>query len=383
MDVGGSNTRSLSWKISLLPSQRCQSCAHNNHKSNNNSNMPFFKNTGKALADVIPGLGKFTFDPTLGTIFVTSGTGVIGFRVAAQLLEAGHKDVRVGIWRGDRQMGPTSDFADECAKELEEKGATVVDFDWNNPADYQTALDQVKTVFCTIPHMKNWQTVFPAFLQAAKDHKIEHFVKISFLRKGDVAERYRSHVPFVQFHGTCDDILEKAKSDSRISYTILCTSHLMSTPLLHQGSQLKEEKKFVTASYGMGVNYVSPNDVADAATAVLLNLKPHRNQVYNLSGPGPIKDSDVAKLLKEYYKEPIEHVQLGYHEYKADVQQRGLPKWFVQDSAEFERMKASGIDEERASYSDSLQALIGRKPETFQHYLLDDNRRMRPGKTFP
>ena len=47
------------------------------------------------MADVIPGLGKLTFDDDLGKIFVTSGTGVVGYRVAMSLLEQGQKDVRV------------------------------------------------------------------------------------------------------------------------------------------------------------------------------------------------------------------------------------------------------------------------------------------------
>jgi hypothetical protein len=63
-----------------------------------------FKRGGKALADVIPGLGKMTFDEDIGTIFITSGTGVIGYRVALSLVEAGVKNVRVGIWTGDRQV---------------------------------------------------------------------------------------------------------------------------------------------------------------------------------------------------------------------------------------------------------------------------------------
>ena len=66
--------------------------------------MSFIKRGGKALADIIPGLGKFTFDEDLGTIFITSGSGVIGYRVALSLLEAGIKNVRVGIWFGDRQV---------------------------------------------------------------------------------------------------------------------------------------------------------------------------------------------------------------------------------------------------------------------------------------
>ena len=62
----------------------------------------------------------------------------------------------------------------------------------------------------------------------------------------------------------------------------------------------------MTASYGMGVNYVSPNDVADAAVVVLLNQKPYRNKVFNLTGPGPIKDSEVAKLLTKHYGTEID-----------------------------------------------------------------------------
>ena len=70
--------------------------------------MSLLKTTGKALADVIPGLGKFTYDADIGTVFITSGTGVIGYRVAMSLLEAGVKNVRVGIWRGDRLVRQSS-----------------------------------------------------------------------------------------------------------------------------------------------------------------------------------------------------------------------------------------------------------------------------------
>ena len=92
--------------------------------------MSFIKKTGKAMADVIPGLGKFTFDPTIGTIFITSGTGVIGYRVAKSLLAAGHKNVRVGIWKGDRAIGADQSLGEKVAAELTAQGAEVVDFDW-------------------------------------------------------------------------------------------------------------------------------------------------------------------------------------------------------------------------------------------------------------
>jgi uncharacterized protein YbjT (DUF2867 family) len=343
--------------------------------------MSFLKKTTKALADVIPGLGKFTFDSDLGSVFVTSGTGVVGYRVALSLLEAGHKNVRVGIWKGDRLIGGDNSLGQKVADLLESKGAEVVDFDWSNEDDYGKALEGVKTVFCSLPHMQGWADVFPAFLRKCKDNKVEHFIKLSFLRKGDAGERYRETVPFVNFHGTCDDILQQAKSDSRISYTILCTSHLMSTPLLHQGDLLRDECKFITASYGMGVNYISPNDVADAAMVVLLDRKKHRNTVYELTGPGPTTDGEVAKLLTEHYGKDIEHVQLGYHDYKRNDKERGLPDWLIRDHAAFEKMKASGVDELASSYTDQLEKLTGKKPETFKEYL-SNKECMRPGLKF-
>lgn len=345
--------------------------------------MSFIKSTAKGLADVIPGLGRFTFDDNVGTTFITSGTGVVGYRVALSMLEAGHKDVRVGVWKGDRQVtNEDKNFGQLCADVLEAKGAQIVDFDWTREEEFEMVLQGVKTIFCTIPHMEGWADVFPSFLRAAKRKKVEHFIKISFMRKGQAGEAYRTNVPFVSFHGTCDDILMQAKNDSRISFTILSTSHVMSTPLLHQGKLLREQHKFVTASYGMGVNYVSPNDICDAAMVVMNDLKKHRNRVYNLTGPGPIKDSEVAKLLTEFYGHEIEHVQLGYHEYKKDVRERGLPNWLIRDSAALEKMKASGIDEDPASYSTDLEKLVGRKGESFRGYLTN-KACMRPGAKFP
>lgn len=122
--------------------------------------------------------------------------------MAISLLEAGHTDVRVGIWGFGRGLLADNSFGKQCADELVSRGAEVIDFDWSNPDQYDTALQGVKTVFCTIPHIRNWSEAFPAFLRQCKTRKIEHFVKISFLRpthsfKGvaRIAKQYRDNVP--------------------------------------------------------------------------------------------------------------------------------------------------------------------------------------------
>jgi uncharacterized protein YbjT (DUF2867 family) len=332
--------------------------------------MSFLKKTGKALADVIPGLGNFTFDEDLGTVFITSGTGVIGHRVALSLLQAGHKSVRVGIWKSDREIGGDKSMGQKVAEELAARGANVVDFDWSDEDDFAAAVAGVRTVFCSMPHMDLWDDVFPTFVDTCKKAKVEHFVKISFFQAGDIENPYRQTVPFVEFHGTCDDILANAQNDSSFSYTILAPSHIMATPLIQEGPTIRNDKKYVTASYGMGVNYVSPNDVADAAIVCLLITKKHRNMTYNLSGPGPVRDVHIARLFSEFYGFPVEHVALGYHEYVEYVKTLNHPEWLIMDSAAFEKMKASGIDELASSYTKDLETIIGKPPETFADYLM-------------
>ena len=342
--------------------------------------MSFLKITGKAVADIIPGIGRLGFDGSLGKIFVTSGTGVIGYRVAMSLLAAGHRDVRVGVWKGERDAGEGAKndaFVDNIVDVLEEKGAEVVDFDWTDPMCYDAVLKGVKTVVCSLPHMESHQDAFTGFVVSCKEHKIEHFIKISFLHN----DEYRKNVPMAHFHNVCDELLEQAPKTSRIKYTILATSHLMSTPLLTQGDLLFKDYKYVTASYGMGVNYVSPNDVADAAIVVLMDRMTHRNKTYNLTAR-PITDREVAKQLSVAYQTPIEHIELGYHDYVQSVKSRGLPTWLSKDAAAFEKMKASGIDEELGIYTRDLEKLIGRKPESFVDYLRHTETQ-RPGKRFP
>lgn len=105
-------------------------------------------------------------------------------------------------WKGDRDDGNPASFGEQCAKILEEKGAEVIEFDWADHSRYADALKDVKTVFCSLPHIKGWADAFPAFLSECKARKVEHFVKISFLRpthafKGvaEIARQYRDNVP--------------------------------------------------------------------------------------------------------------------------------------------------------------------------------------------
>ncbi|KAI2513850.1 NmrA-like family [Fragilaria crotonensis] len=310
---------------------------------------------GLVLADVGEKLGIPNLDPTSGTIFITGGTGVVGYRVATRLLRAGYPTVRLGVHHPD------------VAEELGKEGAEIADFRWDNDATYEKALQGVKSVFCTAPYVANWDEKFPLFLEACEAAGVKHFVKLSFYH----ARRSNSilqSVPLVKAHGQCDQML----ADSGLAYTILSASHFMSNPLLFQGKELRSDQKpaaMYGSSRGRGVNYVSPNDVAEVAVRVLLEPKTHYDKEYTLTGPYAMTDQVVASLLSKHLKKPVEFVDQPLHVFEEGEKAGGDPEWLIEDLVALEKIKATGLEEQLAFVSHDFEKVCGHKAESYEGYL--------------
>lgn len=309
-----------------------------------------------SMAHVAEALGIPNIDPSSGKIFVTGGSGPVGHRVALRLLNAGYPSVRVGVPRADAAEG------------LNQLGAETADFDWQNDATYAHALAGIKSVVCTAPYVQNWAERFPAFLEACKKAGVKHIVKVSFYHaraSGDVFQ----DVPLVRAHGDCDELLAK----SGISYTILAATHFMSNPFVFQGQELRKDQKPATlygASAGKGVNYVSPNDVAEVAVRALLEPKAHHNKEYVLTGPEAITDQSVADLLSKYLNKPIMYVDQPLHTFEDEEKMGGDPEWKIKDLVALEKIKASGKEEDASFVSKDIETICDHKAETFEEYLL-------------
>lgn len=311
---------------------------------------------GLVLAKVGETLGIPNLDPTSGTIFITGGTGVLGHRVATRLLLAGYPTVRVGVHHPD------------AAEDLGMQGAEIADFQWENDSTYEKALHGVKSVLCTAPYVEQWERYFPLFLRACRAAGVKHFVKLSFYharRPFDVFQR----VPLVRAHGECDTML----AESGLAYTILSASHFMSNPLIYQGKELRADQKpaaLYGSSHGKGVNYVSPNDVAEAAVRVLLEPKPHFDKEYTLTGPYALTDQVVSSLLSKHLNKPVMFVDQPLRTFEEGEKAGGDPEWLVKDLVAFEMIKASGIEEQLSFVSHDFEHVCGHKAESFESYLM-------------
>jgi hypothetical protein len=216
-------------------------------------------------------------------------------------------------------------------------------------------------------------------------------VKVSFYHariSGDIFQE----VPLVQQHGDCDDMLVKmikpepeinpvigadtdvaiSFSNPNMSYTILYASHLMSNPFKFQGRELRDTETVSTlfgASGNRGVNYVSPNDVAEVAVRVLLAPKDHFNKEYTLTGPEAITDQAIADTLSKYLRKPVMYVDQPIKEFSTEIKLSGDPHWMVDDLVALEKIKATGKEEDHSFISKDFNEICGHDPESFEDYL--------------
>jgi uncharacterized protein YbjT (DUF2867 family) len=316
----------------------------------------------KVVPEVVVDVGRsvfhhmeFEFDRSAGTIFVTGGHGVLSYRVACRLLNAGFPKVRVGAMHADELC------------DLNKLGAEVADFMWGKDETYEKALNGVKTVFCTPPHAKDWDEDFELFLAACHKARVKHIVKMSFLYATKPVKELQE-VPLVKLHGKCDEKL----MHSGIAYTILAAGHLMSNPIIYQIKCVRgtdSSAKLYGASAGKAVNYVSPNDVSEVAVRSLLAPHDHVDKVYELTGPMAIKDEEVAKLLGKFINKPVVYIDEPVEIFEVEEAQSGAPSWLLHDIVSLEKVKALGHEGYTSYLSLDFQNICNHRPETFVDYL--------------
>jgi NAD(P)H dehydrogenase (quinone) len=300
-----------------------------------------------------------------GRIFVSSGTGVVGHRVATTLLETGCVKVCLGTG------------IQGSLNELRLAGAEVVDFSWNREETYENALKDVKTVFITIPHEKNWHKHFSAFLKACKKARVKHYVKVSHYLSRFPGDAFHESY-FVKRHAMCDALLKSmiipdVEHVTHMSYTILYASHAMSNPLIHHGNELNGVHASTTiysATGSRAANYISPNDLAEVAVRTLLAPSDHYNKSYIITGTELLTHHDVSTLPSQYLSKAIPYLHHRLVEYKEALKDSGMPQWLVNDLVSMEKIRATRIEEEKEAWlSVDFARICGHPPESFVDYL--------------
>jgi uncharacterized protein YbjT (DUF2867 family) len=141
----------------------------------------------------------------------------------------------------------------------------------------------------------------------------------------------------------------------------------MSNATVYQAEKIRREHKFEGASGGHGVNYVSPNDVADVAVQALLKPREHHRKGYNCTGPAPMTDSQIAEALTKKLETKVEYEDKPLESFKGTAEDTDWGPGL--DVTLLEYAKSTGAEESAGFVSKDINRVCGHPAETYEDYL--------------
>lgn len=274
---------------------------------------------------------------------VTGATGTVGREVVRGLLAQG-LPVRAGARAGRRlvHLGPV-----DCC---------VLDFD--RPQTTARALEGVQRVFFLSPLNAQMVDVGCRFVEQARTAGVEHIVRLSAMGAGSFPATKLAVV-----HRAVEEAIEA----SGLHYTFLRPNAFMQNYLNAFGGSIRSKGLFEMPQGRGAVSCIDVRDIAAVAVAALMDPC-HRERSYELTGPEPLANDDVAEILSEVVHRPIRYVDISERQARDAMLGQGTPVWLVEVLLELYAISRAGM---AASISSAVQELLGRPPTRFRQFAAD------------
>ena len=156
--------------------------------------------------------------------------------------------------------------------------------------------------------------------------------------------------------------------DGGTAWTML-RNQIYANGLVDQAVQIVRDGRYVTHTPDARVAYVTREDCAAAAAAVLASPG-HENKAYNITGPDAIGPRELVALASEISGKPVELVALSEAEYRARLVSTGVPEAAIDGTISF----ADELDSPYLREPSTAVADLTGRPATSVRTLLTQNR---------
>ncbi|TWF79427.1 uncharacterized protein YbjT (DUF2867 family) [Pseudonocardia hierapolitana] len=268
------------------------------------------------------------------TVLVTGVHGNIGSRVAAKLVEAGHRV------RGSSRRPSAAP-----------EGVEPVELDLTEPRGAAEVLAGVEAVFL---YPVRGGSVAP-FLEAARKADVQHVVLLSSPAAFEVHEHDR-------LIGLVHRAVEQAVQDSGLSHTVLYPSWLASNARRDWGEQIRARGRVGIAHPDAQVNPIHIDDVAEVAADVLTR-DAHRSRMLVLTGPESVPQRSLVDVLADVRGAPIGIDALTREEALAQ-----RPEWMPEPVLEALLDVAAAAVGVPATVTNTVERVTGHPSRTFREW---------------
>jgi NAD(P)H dehydrogenase (quinone) len=205
----------------------------------------------------------------------------------------------------------------------------------------------------------------PALHKVAIDAAVRAGVKQIAYTSYVNADRYDTSTIAVDHRRT-----ERILQESGVAWTML-RNQIYANGLVDQVSQIIRDGRYVTHTPDARVAYVTREDCAAAAAAVLATPG-HDNKAYNITGPDAVGPRELVALASEISGKKIELVVLSEAEYRRQLAAAGTPEGAINGTISFAAELDSPYLREPST---SVADLTGRPATSVRMLLMQDRGR--------
>jgi NAD(P)H dehydrogenase (quinone) len=165
---------------------------------------------------------------------------------------------------------------------------------------------------------------------------------------------------------------ERILQESGAAWTLL-RNQIYSNGLVDQALQIVRDGRYLTHTPDARVAYVTREDCAAAAAAVLATPG-HDNKAYNVTGPDAIGPRELVTLAGEISGKSVELVVLSETDYRGQLAASGMPEAAINGTISFATELDSPYLREPST---AVADLTGRPATSVRDLLLRDRERLR------
>jgi NAD(P)H dehydrogenase (quinone) len=276
------------------------------------------------------------------TLLVTGASGQLGRQVVAELLARS----ATRIVAGTRDPSQLADFAAQ--------GVDVRHLDFDDAASLASSFAGVERALIISGLAPNRREQQVSAVAAAKAAGVTYLAYTS-------APNAR---PNASVGGIADHYwTEQAIAASGLEFSLLRNHIYADMTIVGAGAALVSGQLF-DATDGKGRNYVTRADAARTAAGALLSAS--GKDIFDVTGPAPVTQEEVAALYTKIAGKPVARVGITGEQLQVGLEAAGLPGPHAALLVTFDLDAAAGY---HAITTDAVERFSGRKPQSLAEFL--------------